>query len=61
MGGGPSHVDTFDYKPDLIKHHAQDIDFTRVSLRHIRPEKQTETDETPLEVSTVWGMWPAGF
>ncbi|MCA9040230.1 MAG: DUF1501 domain-containing protein [Planctomycetaceae bacterium] len=30
MGGGPSHVDTFDYKPELIKHHGQDIDFTGV-------------------------------
>ena len=24
MDGGPSQVDTFDYKPDLIKHHGQD-------------------------------------
>ncbi|QDU82239.1 hypothetical protein Pla110_39940 [Polystyrenella longa] len=30
MGGGPSHVDTFDYKPELFKHNGQDIDFTGV-------------------------------
>ena len=30
MQGGPSHIDTFDYKPDLIKNDGQDIDFTGV-------------------------------
>ena len=30
MQGGPSHVDSFDYKPDLIDHHDKSIDFTGV-------------------------------
>ncbi len=30
MQGGPSHVDSFDYKPELIKRHDQTIDFTGV-------------------------------
>lgn len=30
MQGGPSHVDTFDFKPELIKRDGQDIDFTGV-------------------------------
>ncbi|MEE2712764.1 MAG: DUF1501 domain-containing protein [Planctomycetota bacterium] len=30
MQGGPSHVDTFDYKPELIKRDGQSIDFTGV-------------------------------
>ncbi|MAT16200.1 MAG: sulfatase [Planctomyces sp.] len=30
MGGGPSHVDTFDYKPELDKHDGSEIDFTGV-------------------------------
>ena len=30
MQGGPSHVDTFDYKPELIKRDGQDIDFKGV-------------------------------
>lgn len=30
MQGGPSHVDTFDYKPTLIKSDGKDIDFTGV-------------------------------
>ena len=30
MQGGPSQIDTFDYKPDLIKNDGQDIDFTGV-------------------------------
>ena len=30
MQGGPSHVDSFDYKPDLIAHDGQNIDFTGV-------------------------------
>src|SRR5690242_741925 len=25
MNGGPSHVDTWDYKPDLEKHHGQEL------------------------------------
>jgi len=30
MQGGPSHVDTFDFKPELIKRNGQEIDFTGV-------------------------------
>jgi hypothetical protein len=30
MQGGPSHVDSFDYKPDLIDNHDKSIDFTGV-------------------------------
>jgi hypothetical protein len=30
MAGGPSHVDSFDYKPELIKQHGKSIDFTGV-------------------------------
>ena len=30
MQGGPSHVDSFDYKPDLIAKDGQSIDFTGV-------------------------------
>ncbi len=30
MQGGPSHVDTFDYKPDLLARDGQSIDFTGV-------------------------------
>ncbi|MEZ6089174.1 MAG: DUF1501 domain-containing protein [Pirellulaceae bacterium] len=30
MGGGPSHVDTFDYKPELIRRHETEISFTGV-------------------------------
>jgi hypothetical protein len=30
MQGGPSHVDSFDYKPELIARHNQSIDFTGV-------------------------------
>ncbi len=30
MQGGPSHVDTLDYKPELIKRDGQEIDFTGV-------------------------------
>ncbi|MFK7770174.1 MAG: DUF1501 domain-containing protein [Mariniblastus sp.] len=30
MQGGPSHVDTFDYKPELLKRDGQEIDFTGV-------------------------------
>ena len=30
MQGGPSHVDSFDYKPQLIKQDGKEIDFTGV-------------------------------
>lgn len=30
QGGGPSHLDTFDYKPELIKRHETEITFTGV-------------------------------
>ena len=30
MQGGPSHIDTFDYKPELTRKDGQDIDFTGV-------------------------------
>ncbi|MFT5300356.1 MAG: hypothetical protein ACI87E_001041 [Mariniblastus sp.] len=30
MQGGPSHVDTWDYKPELIKRDGQNVDFTGV-------------------------------
>ncbi|MFM8639256.1 MAG: DUF1501 domain-containing protein, partial [Planctomycetota bacterium] len=29
MSGGPSHVDTFDYKPDLIKNNGKGLGGTR--------------------------------
>ena len=33
MGGGPSHVDTFDYKPELFKADGKEIDFTGVRFK----------------------------
>ena len=30
MQGGPSHIDTFDFKPELVKNDGQQIDFTGV-------------------------------
>ena len=30
MAGGPSHVDSYDYKPELISNHDKDYDFTGV-------------------------------
>ena len=30
MAGGPSHVDTYDFKPELIQNHEKEIDFTGV-------------------------------
>ncbi len=33
MQGGPSHVDTFDYKPELVASDGKDIDFTGVRFQ----------------------------
>ena len=30
MAGGPSHVDSYDHKPDLYRNHGKDYDFTGV-------------------------------
>ncbi|MDP6734972.1 MAG: DUF1501 domain-containing protein [Nitrospinaceae bacterium] len=30
MAGGPSHVDSYDYKPELIRNHDKDYNFTGV-------------------------------
>ena len=35
MQGGPSHIDTFDYKPELTRKDGQDIDFTGVRFGHV--------------------------
>lgn len=40
MQGGPSHVDSFDYKPDLIDHHDKSIDFTGVRFRTFGKQSQ---------------------
>ena len=34
MAGGPSHVDSFDYKPELYKKDGKSIDFTGVRTGH---------------------------
>ncbi len=33
MHGGPSHVDTFDYKPELIKHHDKPLPFDKPRIQ----------------------------
>ena len=33
MHGGPSHVDTFDYKPELIRHHGQPLPFEKPRIQ----------------------------
>jgi len=33
MHGGPSHVDTFDYKPLLVKHHGQPLPFEKPRIQ----------------------------
>ena len=38
MAGGPSHVDTFDYKPELFAKDGKQIDF--VESRQVPLEKQ---------------------
>ena len=39
MAGGPSHVDTFDYKPELFAKDGKQIDFVGVRIQ-IPLEKQ---------------------
>lgn len=40
MNGGPSHVDTFDYKPGLIKNHGKKSRYGRELLKPVVPFKQ---------------------
>ncbi|MEO0445706.1 MAG: DUF1501 domain-containing protein [Verrucomicrobiota bacterium] len=39
MQGGPSHVDTFDYKPELIAHDGKDVDFLVPRTRQVESRR----------------------
>ncbi len=39
MQGGPSHVDTFDPKPELYRRHAQEVDFLNARTRQVERKK----------------------
>ena len=55
MQGGPSHVDTFDFKPELIKRNGQEIDFTGVRFGTFG-QKQTKTAQTALVIQAARAM-----
>ena len=46
MAGGPSHVDTFDYKPELIAKDGKDIDFVGVRTTTFGKQSKRRLDET---------------
>ncbi len=48
MDGGPSQVDTFDYKPDLIKHHGKD---PKAVLGRVEP---TQFDNNGTIMQSPW-------
>ena len=50
MQGGPSHVDTFDYKPELIARDGQSIDFTGVRFGTFGKESQRRL------MKPLWGF-----
>ena len=39
MQGGPSQVDTFDYKPELIRRHGQEVDLYNPRAMKVQPSK----------------------
>lgn len=49
MQGGPSHVDTFDYKPALEKYHGEKLDF-----RNARKLAQTGTSDKEMVLQSPW-------
>ena len=55
MQGGPSQVDTFDYKPILEKRHGEKMPFDDDRVIEFRKtRKRTNPDAISLEVSSVW-------
>jgi len=54
MQGGPSHVDSFDYKPDLIRNDGQSIDFTGVRFKTFGQKSQRQL------MKPLWGFTQYG-
>ncbi|MCI0541260.1 MAG: DUF1501 domain-containing protein [Verrucomicrobiales bacterium] len=52
MQGGPSHVDTFDYKPTLLKHDGQMLDF------HDARKIANTGEEKPTPQRVMKSLWP---
>jgi len=50
MAGGPSHVDSFDYKPELIKQHGKSIGFTGVRTNTFGKKSQRKL------MKPLWGF-----
>jgi hypothetical protein len=50
MAGGPSHVDSFDYKPELFKQHGKSIDFTGVRTTTFGKKSQRKL------MKPLWGF-----
>ena len=51
MKGGPSHVDTFDYKPRLQRDHGKDLPFAKPRVQFAKTEKL---------LKSPWPLHPAG-
>jgi hypothetical protein len=51
MKGGPSHVDTFDYKPRLQRDHGKDLPFAKPRVQFAKTEKL---------LKSPWAFHPAG-
>lgn len=51
MKGGPSHVDTFDYKPRLQRDHGKDLPFAKPRVQFAKTEKL---------LKSPWSFHPAG-
>ena len=61
MHGGPSQVDTFDYKPELQRHHGEDLPFApgpnldaKTQKLMASPWKFSQHGECGLPVSTLF-------
>ena len=63
MQGGPSHVDTYDYKPALYKNDGKKIPFddARTIARTGKARHFRTRHETNVEVQTIWRLGASDF
>ena len=60
MHGGPSQVDSFDYKPELIARDGKSIEFTGVRFKTFGQKSQRTLMKPLLEVSAAWAVRTVG-
>ena len=60
MHGGPSQVDTFDYKPQLTRDHGKPLPFPKPRVVYAATGGDRQLAEVALEFRAAWPVWQLG-